>query len=92
MKIIAKSLLTGTIAAGLFFSFLSMLLVPTLALLERWQGAPQAPGVAVNAAPWLRQLGVPMSALVFLATFGVSLRQFGGETSRRAAKNPLPGR
>ncbi len=82
MKIVAKSLLTGIIAAGLFFSFLSILLVPTLALVARSHGAQQAPDVVVDAGPWLRQLGLPMSAFVFLATFGVALRQFTRERSQ----------
>ncbi len=82
MKSVLKSLLTGVIAAALFFSFLSVLLVPTLALVARMHGAQQAPDVAVDAGPWLRQLGLPMSAFVFLATFGVALRQFNRQRSR----------
>jgi hypothetical protein len=76
MKLFAKSFVAGVIATGLFFSFLVMLVLPATALMERLHGPTEAQDVVVSPMPFLRDFGVPLSALVFLMTFGLSLRQF----------------
>ncbi len=84
MKLVAKSVVAGIIATGLFFSFLVMLVVPATALMARLHGPTEAPDVVVSPMPFLHDFGVPLSALVFVMTFGLSLRQF-------APKKPAAG-
>ncbi len=76
MRVFAKSFVAGVIATGLFFSFLVMLVMPATALMARLHGPTQAQDVVVSPMPFLHDFGVPLSALVFLMTFGLSLRQF----------------
>ena len=80
MKVFAKSFVAGVIATGMFFSFLMMLVIPATALVARLHGPLEAPDVVVSPMPFLRAFGLPLAGLVFLMTFGLSLRQF----SRRA--------
>ncbi len=77
MKLFAKSFIAAVIATGLFFSFLMMLVMPATALVTRLHGPTEAQDVVVSPMPFLHDFGVPLSALVFLMTFGLSLRQFG---------------
>ncbi len=76
MKLVAKSFVAGIIATGLFFSFLVMLVMPASALMARLHGPTEVQDVVVSPMPFLHDFGVPLSALVFLMTFGLSLRQF----------------
>ncbi len=74
MKLLFKSLAIGLIATGLFFALLMALVVPVMALVARSQGAANVANVVVDPNPFLRQVGLPMSGMVFLTTFGFSLR------------------
>lgn len=89
MKSVLKSFIAGVMAAGLFFSFLMMLVVPFSALLARLEGSVQRPDVAVDPTPFFRHFGLPLSAAVFVAAFALSFRQFRNSPHGAAkAKQP----
>jgi hypothetical protein len=73
MKSLAKSLVVGLIATGLFFFFLMMLVVPATALLARISHPDQA--VFVNPTLFLRHFGLPLAAAVFVTTVVAALRR-----------------
>lgn len=83
MKLIAKSIVIGVIATGLFFCFLMMFAIPVTAMLARMSSSPQMSDVVVNPTGFLRQFGLPMSGVVFLTAFAVSLRQSRTELQKR---------
>ncbi len=90
MKLFLKSFVAGVIATGLFFSFLMMLVIPAVALMARLHGPTEAQDVVVSPMPLLRGFGLPLSALVFLMTFGLSLRQFSRRAAQPAVAAALP--
>lgn len=57
---------------GLFFFFLMMALVPTLALLARMSGNIAQKSVVVDPAVFLRTWGLPMAGIIFVLLFGLA--------------------
>ena len=60
---------------GLFFFFLMMALVPTLALLARTSGNVAQKSVVVDPAIFLRTWGLPMAAVTFVVLFTLAFHK-----------------
>jgi hypothetical protein len=75
VKFIAKSFLLAFMGTGLFFFFLMMALVPTLALLARTSGNIAQKSVVVDPAILLRTWGLPMAAVMFVVLFALAFHK-----------------
>jgi hypothetical protein len=84
MRSILKSLLWAFVGTGLFFFFVMMALVPTLALLARLSGNVAQKSVVVDPSSLLRTWGIPLAAAAFLFLFSLSLYHL-----RHAERNRL---
>ena len=86
MKSVAKSLLLAFVGTGLFFFFLMMAVLPTMALLARESGRISQKSVVVDPTLFMRTYGLPMAAIAFVALFGIAMYRF-----RRMEHQPLAG-
>ena len=87
MKSFAKSLAMAVMGTGLFFCFLMMITIPLLALLARMNINVEKASVVVSPAVFLRTIGVPTAAVLFVVLFAIGLRRF-----RRGDQHGLPVR
>ncbi len=85
MKPFFKSFVAGLMAAGLFFFFAMMLALPISGLLART--VPARPDVDPSFV--LRHVGLPISAVVFLATFVLVFRRGKRRPGSAAAESNL---
>jgi hypothetical protein len=77
VKVLLKSLLTALLASSLFFFFLMMATVAVMAARARLTSQPlQAPGVVVMPTEFLRQVGLPLTAVAFTVTFVLARSRF----------------
>ena len=77
MKLLAKSLFTGVLGASIFFSFLMPVSVAVLAAISRLTTETgNTKSVTVDPTPFLQHVGLPLSAVVFLACFAAGLWHF----------------
>lgn len=76
MKSFAKSLIMAFIGTGLFFSFLMMLTIPSMALFTRLGGNVAKTSVVVSPAMFLRTYGVPAALVMFVVLFAIGFRRF----------------
>lgn len=75
MKFLAKSFLLAFVGTGVFFFFLMMALVPTLALFARTSGNIAQKSVVVDPAVFLRTWGLPMAGAMFVVFFALAFHK-----------------
>ncbi len=77
MKLFLKSFFTGILGACIFFSFLMPVSVAVLAVISRLTvETGNTKSVVVDPTPFLQHVGIPLSAVVFLACFAAAARHF----------------
>ena len=77
MKNVLKSLLAAIVGTGVFFFFFMALSIPVLAAVARFTSAPlDASSVVVDPTRWFRVVGLPLSAVAFVVSFGLGMRKF----------------
>ncbi len=90
MKVVVKSLGVALAATGAFFSFFMMVTIAVLVVLAKLHdpNAPlQAPDVVIAPAMVFRNVGLPLSAVVFFVCFGLAMKKF-----RKASGHPVVAR
>ncbi len=75
VRFVAKSFLLAFVGTGVFFFFLMMALVPTLALLARTSGNIAQKSVVVDPALLLRSWGLPMAGIMFVILFALAFHR-----------------
>ncbi len=76
VKLLLKSLLAGIVGSALFFFFFMMATVATLSAAARLNSQALQHGVVVMPAEFLRRVGLPLTAAVFLVSFVLAHRRF----------------
>lgn len=73
MKTLLKSVAAGIVGMGLSFCFFMMVSLPLLALRG---SALRTPGAVTAPTPWFRYVGLPLSAIAFVASFVAGWKRF----------------
>lgn len=76
MKSIAKSLLLAVAGTGVFFFFLMMAVIPTMALFARTSGNVAQKSVVINPSVLLRTWGLPLAGVAFVVLFALAMYRF----------------
>ena len=79
VKNVLKSLLAAIVGTGIFFFFFMALSIPVLAAVARLRSVPlDSTSVVVDPSRWFRMVGLPLSAVAFVVSFGLGMRKFRG--------------